>query len=774
MTIPLSTEQSVIWKRQHDSHNRCTPNIPVTVRLFGLLDKEALAAAVCDVVDRHEILRTIFPESNGVARQEILETAVAPELSIREIDTLNAAQVIKAAADHKFDLTRETPMRAHLFSTGKGQHTLLFVFHRIAFDSRSVDPLMRDLFAFYLARVEERKPNLSPMPMQYADYARMKSDNTSVTDTATDNEDEYFGDRGIVPIRINPGIHGKLIAFAKEADVSVDSVLHACWAFSSFNLDKSATVSTVEYGDFLPVNKESIPSECKPERRLPMMIGNFETVLSFELNTNDNPTFRDAVKRTSRAVTAGSANQPRPFRTLFRLKPSSVETFDFPMLKVFVNPVQAMESGFGLIFDLSERLSPDGNPQGIEGNVIFNSAIFDMHTMPKKLDGMMALLKQGLLNPDTRINELPIDDNPTSWECTALAAKSRATAPEFVPITRTVMVHSNGRNEKISLEITPAPSAIATAPGWQQSYVIYQDVLQCRLAGIWEEALNVSRVGVRDRFADLGGDADKARHVITTINNVFRKNFPVSLMCGGVTVESLASAIFRELPFEPVSEVQSRQPDSKPPLFFIHGDIFGGGFYTIELSQHLGNNRPFFSFNPHGLNGQDNVESIEKMAADNLKILRQIYPDGPFYIGGYCTGAFVAYEMARMMEREGQRLELPLLLLEAPTGDISGAQPQSVRESRKPSTEPTDSQARKAWVLNEMFRLSGSHKLGQYGGRVVVLQPEKSLSEEALVRSVWKTATSDMQFCNIPGDHITCIGRHAPELAGILKKYMDE
>ena len=62
----------------------------------------------------------------------------------------------------------------------------------------------------------------------------------------------------------------------------------------------------------------------------------------------------------------------------------------------------------------------------------------------------------------------------------------------------------------------------------------------------------------------------------------FRKRFPVSLMCGGATVESLANAIISELPLEPVSEIQPKLPESKSPLFFVHSDINGGGLYTIE------------------------------------------------------------------------------------------------------------------------------------------------------------------------------------------------
>jgi thioesterase domain-containing protein len=312
-------------------------------------------------------------------------------------------------------------------------------------------------------------------------------------------------------------------------------------------------------------------------------------------------------------------------------------------------------------------------------------------------------------------------------------------------------------------------AAISATPEWQQRYVAFQDALQCRLAGIWEEMLEVSRVGVRDRFADLGGDAVKARRIIGRINKVFRKTLPASLMCGGITVEALAGAIFRELPFEPVSVIQPEALDSKPPVFFVHGDVFGGGLYTIELARHLGADRSFFSFNPHGMDGQSMPESIEKMAEDYLMRLRGMRPRGPFWLGGYCGGALIAYEMARILEREGPRLGTPVLLVEAPAGDMSEstAAEQGARAANRPGAG-AGPQMRKAWVLNELFRLCGRYRPGKYAGPVVMVQPQKSLSDGVRVRTVWEKVSDTLDCHIMPGDHISCIGRHVPELSEIF------
>ena len=772
MKIPLSPEQLVILEQQSKS-SRATPNIPISARFIGFVDNEAVSAAVRDLIDRHAILRTIFPESNGIPQPEILEAAAAPELEIKQVAERGLANVFNQAVDYRFDLSREVPVRVHLFSTSPWQQTLLFVFNRIAFDTRSLNPLMNDLIAFYSARFANRPSDLPALAMQYADYAntrRRASGKRKFSKNAPESESADNEYRGIVPVRINPGIHGRLLAFSKEAGVSVASTLYAGFAvfISHLGLGNKAFFAVLH-------------SERDRQPELLPLIGNFETILPMEINVKNNTTFSEVVGYVARSYKAAyegkkqSGNQQTDeaddaairFRTLFRLKPVGVETFKFPMLNVRVSPVPVTETGFELIFDLTERIDSDGKPQGIEGSVIFDRNVFAPRHIPIRLNLMMTLLNQGIQNPDAHVNTLHNNDKQTAWARSALAPECKAHSPERVPVTRMATVYDNGRQERVPLTDSFAASDITVATGWQQGYVAYQDALQCRLAGIWEVVLGVSRIGVRDCFTDLGGDTGKARRVISAINEVYRKQFPVSLMCGGVTVESLADAICRELPFEPVTEIQPRLPESKPPLFFVHSDVFGNGLYTIELSQYLGTDRPLLSFNPHGLNGHDLPDSIEKMAEDNLNVLCQMCPDGDFWLGGYCNGALIAYEMARLLACEGRKLQTPLLLVDLPPVDYIGE-----ATPRPAYSVPTGSKVHKIWILSEILRLTGIYKPQKYDGKVVVIQSYENPIKEMEIQSIWKGIANDIEVYYTPGDHVSCIGRHIANLSAILKRIM--
>ena len=152
--IPLSYAQRRLWflNRLEGSGSYV---IPLAVRLEGDLDRAALAGALSDLLARHESLRTVFPETLGVARQQVLAAAGVPGvLEVLASSEAALAGALTAAAGRGFDLSCEVPLRAHLFVLSAQQHVLLLSLHHIAGDGWSLRPLLRDLCEFYRARRE--------------------------------------------------------------------------------------------------------------------------------------------------------------------------------------------------------------------------------------------------------------------------------------------------------------------------------------------------------------------------------------------------------------------------------------------------------------------------------------------------------------------------------------------------------------------------------------------------------------------------------------------
>ncbi len=167
--IPLSLPQQRLWFLNRYSPESSAYNIAFVIRIAGDLDVPALRAALTDVVDRHEVLRTIFPEDSDGAYQSVLPTARAlPAVDPVDVDDTDAAAALRTLAHTGFDLVRATPLRTALLRTGSERYLLGIVVHHIAADGWSLGPLTRDLAAAYVARHEGAAPAWTPLPVQYA------------------------------------------------------------------------------------------------------------------------------------------------------------------------------------------------------------------------------------------------------------------------------------------------------------------------------------------------------------------------------------------------------------------------------------------------------------------------------------------------------------------------------------------------------------------------------------------------------------------------------
>ncbi|MER5772636.1 amino acid adenylation domain-containing protein, partial [Streptomyces sp. NPDC001985] len=172
--LPLSYAQQRMWflNRLEGAGEGAGYNMPIALRLSGELDVAALEAAIGDVADRHESLRTVFPETDGAPRQHILTgEAGRPPLIVVETDESGLQDALAAHGGRRFDLSVDLPWRVRLLVTGPAEYVLLIVVHHVASDGWSMGVLTRDLGTAYTARREGTAPGWEPLPVQYADYA---------------------------------------------------------------------------------------------------------------------------------------------------------------------------------------------------------------------------------------------------------------------------------------------------------------------------------------------------------------------------------------------------------------------------------------------------------------------------------------------------------------------------------------------------------------------------------------------------------------------------
>lgn len=201
-------------------------------------------------------------------------------------------------------------------------------------------------------------------------------------------------------------------------------------------------------------------------------------------------------------------------------------------------------------------------------------------------------------------------------------------------------------------------------PELQQALIKPHTALEQKLAQIWAQLLKVEEVGIEDNFFELGGNSLLAVQLFAQIDKLFNKTLPLSTLLQAPTIKQLAKVVEQE----EVSEADKSllvaiQPKGSQPALFLPHAAGGEILFYRPLALALGENQPFYAIEPQGLDGkQPPHTSVEEMAAYYIKVMQTFQPQGPYFLGGFCGGGLIAYEMARQLEAQGEEIALLVML----------------------------------------------------------------------------------------------------------------
>jgi len=774
-SAPLSEFQHHWW--QLAQRPGSAPNLFLAIRVVGPLNVPALESALADVIERNHSLRTAIFEEDGQAVSCLHEGPITcPKLTATRTTPISLANIIKSIP-RKFALDQEIPLRVHLLVNSPLFHTLFLVAHPLAMDSWSVRPLINDLVLAYGSRCLGRAPRWRIPSVQYSHYAsgqeQLLGDENDPGSSAAQplafwtrtlsstrrvevpsSWSARAGESTRATIRVNPVLHQKLIALGQRANASLLMVLHSAVARTLARLGVKGDVPMV-----------TVVSARKHHSHR-NIIGPLVNLLMIPPVDGGTGSFPDLLARVREAYIQAYSNAdvewgrvmaackipldivapPRVMVTLQKRNRLALSA-DVAGARFKTEPLAPSMADCDLAFDFVERCDAKGRFGGIEGELRSNIAGLDKTYVAAIGTEFTEALKASLAYSDGLLDQACGTPCVSKTKDMAVAAKPKESG-----------VPGDHRKEKSDFVSSPMMPYV-------NPYTVFigaQDTTQDRLIHIWEELLGVERIGIWDRFGDLGGDVTLFHKMIEKIYDAYRLQLPIPVFDSDVTIAKLSDELARGVPEVPVLEIQPGNPHTSRPFWFFHGDFSGHGLYSRELSGFLDSCQPFYVLPPHGINGHPVPSSIEEMASDCLAFIRKIQPRGPLCLGGYCVGGLVALELAARLRNAGEEVD-EIILIGAPL-----ASAQSTTQPQSHAAAPLNSSDQ----FSRYVVAASNYKPKFYSGRATLLWPAEKPYPAYDPARRWKDVVEDLTVRSIDGGHTTCLTRHirslGMNLAGIL------
>ncbi|WP_282698270.1 condensation domain-containing protein [Streptomyces sp. CC208A] len=326
--LPLSYAQRRLWLLNRMEGPSAAYNAPVVLRLATRPAPTVLEAAIRDVLERHEVLRTVYPAVEGEPHQKILTGTSVPVETVAcaagEVD-----EKVTEFARLPIDITRELPLRVGLFEAeGEEAVVLVLSVHHIATDGWSVGCLLGDLGTAYRARAEGREPSWEPLPVQYADYTLWQHELLSPDRNFTQRRLDFWrealdgapaetrlpADR---PRPAEPSHRGALVT------AELDAVTHLALTrvardgrATFFMVVRAALALALRAAGAGPDQVVGTPVAGRPDEALDDLVGFFVNTLALRTDLTGDPTLAEVVRRVRDADLAAFAHEDLPFDLL--------------------------------------------------------------------------------------------------------------------------------------------------------------------------------------------------------------------------------------------------------------------------------------------------------------------------------------------------------------------------------------------------------------------------------------------------------------------------
>ncbi|MGW0538458.1 amino acid adenylation domain-containing protein [Streptomyces sp. NPDC003032] len=445
--MPLSYAQQRLWFLNKVEGANPTYNIPAALQLSGPFDADALRAALADVAERHEVLRTVFAEDDEGPYQSVLHgPAARPELIVEQVAGDDIETRLEAAARHRFDLGSQVPWRVRLFECGGDERVLFLLMHHIAGDGWSMPLLVRDLTTAYAARAASKAPKWAPLPVQYADYTLWQRE---VLGTEDDPESPIsqqlaYWEKALKDLpeelalpcdRLRPAVgthRGGTVEFEVPATLHAGlEQLARSTRTTPFMVIQSAIAVLLGHlgaGHDIPIGT---PVAGRTDDTLGELVGFFVNSLVLRTDTSGDPTFGELLTRVRETDLAAFAHQDVPFDRLVEMlnpgrslarhplyqvqlsydnndQESAVAGVALPGLSSSRRTVGIDAAKFDLVFSFAEQLRGADGTRLLTASVGYSADLFDEETVRAMAGRLLRVLEAVIADPKRKIGRLDV------------------------------------------------------------------------------------------------------------------------------------------------------------------------------------------------------------------------------------------------------------------------------------------------------------------------------------------------------------------------------
>ena len=434
--FPLSLGQDALWFLDRLDPGRPTYGFYPAVRARGELDMAALRRAFAEVMRRHDVFRTTFPEVDGGPVQRVVPASEyeLPIVDLRDMDPAQRDLECRRLAEARppIDLQNGPVIRAQLIRIADDDHVLTLHIHHIVFDGWSLGVLVRELLALYSAFKAGQPSPLKPLTVQFADFAawQRKHLQGEVLSQLQDHwrkrlaglpSLELFTDHPRPAVRSSRGSTLPLVLPSELTRLVVE-----------FSRREHFTPFMTLLAGFQELLRRysgqedfaiGTPTANRRQKSFEPLVGYFINVLVLRVDLANDPTFRQLVQRVRDTALDAFQNQeltldkivetvqpPRDlsrhplFQVMFVVQNNPAPSIALP--GVTLSPLGEMQPGRTAKFELTVSLKM--TPRGFEGKINFNTDLFTADTVARMADHYQMVLADALEIPDLPLSKLKL------------------------------------------------------------------------------------------------------------------------------------------------------------------------------------------------------------------------------------------------------------------------------------------------------------------------------------------------------------------------------